>query len=113
MEENIILFVIVLLVGMLFYGIGCYAQRMKSPMHFYSGSTVDASALSDVKSYNQENGRMWKIYSLGYLLGAVFALFLPMITLVLLLFSGTAGLGLLVVAYQRIYKKYSLTNGQN
>ena len=37
-------------------GIGIYAWRRKEPMWFWSGSTVKAEEISDVRAYNKANG---------------------------------------------------------
>ena len=46
--------------GILFFGIGVYATKLKRPMWFYSGSSVDPKKISDVQQYNKENGNISK-----------------------------------------------------
>lgn len=90
----------------LLYGIGVYAGRSEKPMHFWSGSEVKPEEISDIPSYNRENARMWKCYSLwfwvaglGYFLNAYAAV-------IILVIGSTAGGALLVARYLRIEKKY-------
>ena len=59
----------------IFIGIGIYSIKKKTPMHFWSMSSVKSEEISDVKSYNKENGLMWIVYGCTYILSAVFALF--------------------------------------
>ena len=57
MAGAIIWSIIVFGCAFLFLGIGIYASKREKPMWFYSGTTVDASKISDVKAYNRECGR--------------------------------------------------------
>lgn len=57
--------------GILFFAIGVYARKRNKPMWFWSGSSVDASHVTDVKQYNKENGGMWQLYSLWFFAAGV------------------------------------------
>ncbi len=92
--------------ALLFLGIGIYAQRREKPMWFWAGSTVDKSKITDVKAYNKENARMWKLYSLWYFASGAVYFLSEIISIVLLVLSCTLGIGILVVTFNRIEKKY-------
>ena len=92
--------------AILFYGMGVYAQKREKPMHFWSGTTVDASKITDVKAYNKENARMWKLYSLWYFASGAIYFWNKWIAVVLLVLSCTLGFGFLIGTYNKIERKY-------
>lgn len=92
--------------AILFYGIGIYAARSAKPMSFWSGTQVDATKITDVKSYNQENSLMWKRYALWYVAAGIAGIWSPIALLVISILSCTLGLWLLVRTYNRILRKY-------
>ena len=92
----------------LFLGIGIYAYKRKKPMWFWSGTTVDESEITDVKAYNKENAIMWIVYSLWYFASGILYFFAPSISVALLILSCTLGVVILIVAYNRIEKKYKV-----
>ena len=94
--------------AILFFGIGIYAAKREKPMHFWAGTTVDPSRISDVKAYNKENARMWKIYSLWYFASGIVYFFSEWIAIALLIASCTVGIVILVATYNKIEKKYKV-----
>ena len=101
--------------GALFYGMGVYAEKMKKPMHFWSGSTVDPRTISNVPAYNRENGRMWKKFSISFwmcgmlAIGSVWADWCSAAYTVLIFAGSVVGGIWLVLRYQKICKKYAVT----
>ena len=93
----------------LFYGIGVFAEKSKTPMWFWSGSSVDAAQITDVQSYNRENAVMWKRYSLWYAAAGVAEFWNSIAFMVILILSCTVGLALLVRSYNRIFRKYRVS----
>ncbi len=89
-----------------FPGIGIYAYRREEPMWFWSGSTVRREELADVEAYNHANGIMWGVYSIPHWLSTVLYLWYPETAITILVLACTAGLGVLIYAYHRIYQKY-------
>ena len=106
MAADIIWFVTVGGCGVLFYLMGVYAQRKKTPMHFWAGTTVQSEEITDVEAYNRANGRMWKMYSLVYLLSAVIWILSKTAALALMMAGGVGGILILVWVYLKIEKKY-------
>ena len=92
--EKVIWLVITIPCSLLFTGIGIYAWRRTKPMWFWSGSSVREDEITNVKAYNRENGIMWICYSAVFFAGIVLAV------------GCLGGLPLLVIAYNRIYRKY-------
>lgn len=102
--------------GFIFISIGIWAFLRKSPMHFWTGSTVMPEVLKDVKAYNRANGIMWctigvvhiiwslTLYSdLHYFLEQDFY-FLSMIYNNMIIIE----LIILFPAYQIIYRRHSI-----
>ena len=90
----------------LFTGIGIYAMRRKKPMHFYAGSEVKPWQIRDIPAYNRANGWMWIIYSLGFWAAAILGCFHVPAAGILVMVTCLLGIPGLLIAYNRIYKKY-------
>ena len=93
----------------LFFGIGIYAQKLEKPMWFWSGVEVNPTVITDIPQYNQENGRMWKYYSLWYWAAGLCWHWRPGIAVAILVLGGSLGTVLLVRKYLEIEKKYKKT----
>lgn len=87
-------------------GIGIYAYRLDKPMFFWSGKTVRSEELTDIEAYNHANGIMWIVYSVPAWVSTVLYFWHQIAAVTLLALWGTFGLGILMYAYHRIYKKY-------
>ena len=94
--------------AILFLSIGIYAEKREKPMWFWAGSTVDESAITDVKAYNKENARMWELYSLWYFASGIIYYWNEIIAIILLVLSCTVGIGILVATFNKIEKKYKV-----
>lgn len=106
MAGKVIMWIVSFGCAVLFFAIGVYAKKLKKPMWFWSGSEVDVSQIADVRQYNKENGVMWQLYSLWYFAAGFAEIWNPIIALILLVLSCTAGIAILVRTYMRIYEKY-------
>ena len=106
MAEKIIWYTVSFGCAILFYCIGIYADKLEKPMWFWSGSEVDPFEITDVRQYNRENATMWKLYSLWFALAGVAEIWNSIVALVALVFGCTAGAGILIYWYSRIYNKY-------
>ncbi len=94
--------------ALLFLSIGIYAEKREKPMWFWVGSTVEEATITDVKAYNKENGRMWKLYSLWYWASGVIYFWNEWIAVILLVLSCTLGIGILVGTFNKIEKQYKV-----
>ena len=108
MIDSIICFIVSFACGALFYGIGDYAKKLKTPMHFWSGSKVQTLEIKDVKNYNKENCIMWKLYSLSYFIAGILGFLNLIFFAIILTLNCTIGLFLLILSYKKIYKKYQI-----
>lgn len=104
--ENIIWFLIMIPCSAVFTGIGIYAWKRQKPMWFWSGSTVDESEIRDIRAYNKANGIMWIVFSIPMWLSIFAVIWNGAAAGVLIALDCTVGLALLVVTYNKIYKKY-------
>ena len=104
--EKLVFFLIVVPVSAFFTGIGIFAWKRKKPMWFWSGSEVKAWQLTDVAAYNRANGIMWLLFSLGFWAAAVLSLLNVPAAGILTALWCLGGIPGLIVAYNRIYKKY-------
>ena len=105
--EKVIWLVITIPCSLLFTGIGIYAWRRTKPMWFWSGSSVREDEITNVKAYNRENGIMWICYSAVFWISTIMGIRSVSIAGIVLLAAGClGGLPLLVIAYNRIYRKY-------
>ena len=89
-----------------FTGIGIYAGKKRTPMHFWSGTEVPSWKIRDVAAYNRENRDMWLLYAVPCWLTVPLAFLAVPAAAVLLALACTAGLGWLVWRYHRIEAKY-------
>lgn len=60
--------------GLVFIAVGIWAFCRKTPMHFWSGTTVSPETITDVKKYNKANGFMWIIASLIFFVAPIIAI---------------------------------------
>ena len=93
----------------LFIFIGIYASKREKPMWFWAGSEVDTATITDVKAYNRENGRMWKLYSLWFWTAGIAWAWDAVLATVILVLGGTVGIGILISTYLKIEKKYKVS----
>lgn len=103
---NLPMFLILLPVGLLIFGLGVYAWFRKKPMWFYSGTTVRESEITDVKAYNHANGVMWAVFSLPFIASAFLGLFGIKAAVYVEIGGIAAGIPFLLVTYHLIYRKY-------
>ena len=95
-----------LLLALLFVAIGIWALRRETPMHFWSGTTVDPETITDVKAYNAENAIMWFKYSIPFVISAAVAPFHVGAAAVIVTVGSVGGIPWLIITYKRIEKKY-------
>ena len=109
MAADIIWYLTIFGCAALFTGIGVYAWKLEKPMWFWSGTTVNPDTITDVKSYNRENARMWIVYSLWYWAGGIAWIWSHTVALTALVLSCTLGMMILVGTFRKIEKKYKKT----
>jgi hypothetical protein len=109
MGEAMFFAVITWVCALVFIGIGIFAIKKKTPMHFWSGTTVKTEEIKDVKAYNKANGIMWMGYGFIYILSGIIEIVLQNgVGAALMSFWSVGGLIIMIIAYLRIYKKYKV-----
>ena len=109
--ENIIFAAVCWFCALLFGLIALWAFKRRTPMHFWSGSTVKPDEITDIPAYNRANAKMWAVYAALTALSGVAALFNMQAGVVLLVIICVPGVAGLFVIYNRIYKKYNKKTG--
>ena len=104
--ENLVFLIIMIPCAAAFTGLGVYAMRRRKPMWFWSGSEVKPWEIKDIPAYNRANGWMWIVYSLGFWAAAALSLLNVPAAGVLVAVWCLGGIPVLVLGYNRIYKKY-------
>ena len=100
--------------GILFFGIGIWAERSEKPVHFWSGTKVDPRKVKDIPAYNHANARMWKFYSLPYMVSGALGGFsfwgewLMSAGVAILLSACFPGVIFLIRRYRQIEKEFIL-----
>ena len=98
--------------GVLFYGLGAWAQKATKPVGFWAGKKVDAEKITDIPGYNRANGVMWKVYSVPYWLAGLLACFGVLgdgyiwASVILLFAACFPGIIFLIAAYRKIEKRH-------
>lgn len=95
-----------------FSGIALWARHSKTPVSFWAGTKIEPQNVSDIEACNQENSRMWTLYSIPFWFAGLFSLFFgaahwcTIASLILLVLAGFPGLWLLFRRYKQIAAKY-------
>jgi hypothetical protein len=110
MFENLMFAAICWLCSLVFFAIAFWAFKRKDPMHFWSGTTVRPEEITDIPAYNRANGLMWAVYAASMALTGIISLFSVKIGTILLMLISVPGIVVLILVYNRIYKKYRITS---
>lgn len=92
----------------LFFGMGLWALRRKTPMHFWSGSTVSPKEIGDIPQYNRANAAMWMVFAAGMALIGFAGFWSMALGGILAAIYVLGGIPVLVLVYQIIYNKYKM-----
>ena len=98
--------------GFVSYGIGLWAERKQEPMGFWTGREVDSSTITDIAGYNRANGRMWKLYSIPFLMtiplgiGSLWFAWCSAAVFMLIMLDSTLGIWWLICRYRRICREF-------
>ena len=88
-------------------------SKLRKPIHFFAGTSVEPKEISDIPAYNRANGLMWAAYGACFAVLGVVSLFVGStagIAILVILF--TPGIFVLYIPYKRIYNKYKhMDNG--
>ena len=92
--------------------IGCHADKSEKPAHFWAGSEIDPSCVTDIAAYNHANALMWKRYSVPYWISGMLSCFgvvsdaFTIAGAAVLFIACFPGLWFLIQKYRKIEKTY-------
>lgn len=89
-----------------FTGLGIYAMRRAKPMWFWSGTSVGANEVTDVKAYNRANGWMWIVFSLAMWASTIVGIRSMTVGGFVLIAVCLIGIPALMITYKNIWDKY-------
>ena len=107
--ENIVSFVVVLLVGIVMIIIGISQIKSKKPVGFYTGEQPPREEeLSDAIAWNKKHGYMWIAYGFVIVGSFVMAAFVKSVMIVMILFLGSivGPLPIMMLYHSHLKKKY-------
>ena len=109
MNDAISFMLIILICSTTFIGIGVFSLKKKTPVYFWTNQKIKAHEISNVKSYNRENGIMWLTFGSSLMFCSMLQLVLggiigPILFLVILL----VGIVVMSIKYGQIYNKYKI-----
>ena len=93
-------------IALVFGLIALWALKKKTPMHFWSGTTVKPEEITDIPAYNRANAKMWAIFGACFFVIGIVGLFSIGASGVLTMVVGLPGVFVLIKTYNKIYKKY-------
>ena len=109
---NIIMLLCNIFCSVTFIAISFWAKTRTSPMHFYSGMSIDPRTVSDIPAYNKANAKMWCIFSMPFILALIFNLIsflFPIffiVSVILVVLDCTVGIAWLMIQYNKIAKEF-------
>ena len=91
----------------LIYGItALLLSKMRKPFPFFTGVSIPAEVLSDVRAYNCANGKMWVFYSAVHIVAGFLALLSNTLGFVLFGLLILPGLVIMFTIHKRILNRY-------
>ena len=108
MLEGFVSLILCLICGVIFVGIGLYALKTKTPIHFWAGTVVKSEEITDIKAYNKANAIMWLVYGSLYIVAGILGFWSITLASIIMGLSALPGLILLICVYRRIEKKYRI-----
>ena len=111
MNTGSIIFAIVFwLFSGIFLFIASKIRKMEKPVHFYTfKDPPKPEELTSVADYNRANATMWHWYSWLFGVGSLVAARSVTAGGVLMGLLSTVGVVILIIAYNRIYRKYKVS----
>lgn len=109
MAENIISFLIFLLVSLIMLGLGVSQIKSKDPVGFYTGEKPPThEQLTDVSAWNKKHGLMWIIYGAAIMGSYIICAFVEAEMIALIVFLGVIVGAIPVMMWYHVYlqRKY-------
>ena len=105
---NVVFLCIIIPVAVLFTGLGVYAWKREEPMWFWSGTSVSADEISDIKAYNKANGIMWIVFSTIFWIAALLSFLKTSYAGIFMIIAVVVGGVSLPITYTKILDRYQV-----
>ena len=97
----------------LIYGVtALLVSRRRKPFPFFTGVSIPAEMLTDLRAYNRANGIMWAIYSAVHVVSGLLALLSSTLGFVLFGLLILPGLVIMFRFHKRILRQYTSPNSK-
>lgn len=111
MAENIISFVIFLLISIIMVGLGISQIKSKKPVGFYTGEKPPTKEqLSDWEGWNKKHGMMWILYGAAIMGSYIIFTFIEaeVITLIIFLSVIVGAIPVMMLYHNYLQRKYMI-----
>lgn len=107
MAGRIIGLVSSLLCALPFFIIATYEKNSEEPINFWSGDATLKAKVKNVRDYNREMSKLYKMYALTLLIAGIGFLLMPTIGIAMLSLDFTVGIYLVYRKYKKILERCS------
>ena len=90
-----------------FWVIGTFNKDSREPISFWSGDTSLRAKVTNVKDYNYEMAKVYRIYALAYVVMGLMFFAATYIGIAVLILNCTLGIYIVYRSYKKILAKYS------
>lgn len=111
MAENIITFLIFLLVSIIMVGLGISQIKSKTPVGFYTGEKPPKrEQITDVEAWNKKHGLMWILYGATIMGSYIACAFVEAEMIALIVFLGVivGAIPVMMFYHNYLQKKYMI-----
>ena len=96
------------------YGVTTFlVSRLRKPFPFFSGVSIPAEMITDVKAYNRASGKMWGIYSGIHVIAGCLALLSSTLGFVLIGLLIFPGLVIMFYFHKRLFNRFKSPNSKS
>lgn len=107
MLERLIGMAVCLLCAFPFLVLGVYGKDSLEPVTFWTGDKSLKEKVKDLKGYNKEMSKLYKIYALAFVIVGIGWLIHPILGVILMILNLTVGIYFIFKKYKEILGRYS------
>ena len=98
------------LCSLIIWIIALVVPKLRKPIHFFAGTTVEPKEITDIPAYNKANGLMWAAYAAIFVCLGVVSLFISStVSIAIHVIIFIPGIFVLYIPHKQIYNKYKST----
>lgn len=103
----VVILIPVVICTIVFESVAVWCFNSKTPVNFWSGTTVKPEEVNNIRGYNVANGIMWQCFALIFIAAGVAAPFSMLISGIVIFAGVLLGLPAIILIYKKIImKKY-------